>query len=86
MTDTLDADSAVTQFVALMERVQDMIIARHSPHEVIQMLGEARSLLDRAEEAVRDLRTGEHSRLRAALPHLHWKLAQLEQVAKLGDD
>jgi hypothetical protein len=80
-----DADSAVTQFVVMMERVHAMIIARRNPGEVKTLLCEARRLLDRAETAVREVASREHNGLRDALPHLHWKLVQLEQVAKLGD-
>jgi len=56
-----DADSAVTQFVALMDRVHDMILARRDPHEVIALLRQARPLLDRAEAAVGELRTQERA-------------------------
>ena len=78
-----DADIAVAQFVAMMERVHQMILARRNPREVVTLLSEARRLLDVAEAAVRELGTGEHIRLNNVLPHLHWKLVQLEQVAKL---
>jgi hypothetical protein len=80
-----DADSAVAQFLVLMDRVQDMIFARRNPTEVIPLLRDARELLDRAEAAVRDLASHERHGLRTALPHLHWKLMQLEQVAKLTE-
>lgn len=77
-----DTDSAVTR-VALMGRVEDMIITRRDPREVIALLHHARQLLDRAEAAVGGPRTPEHSGFSDAVPHLHWKLVQLEQVAKL---
>lgn len=80
---TADADSAVAQFLGLMDRVQAMIFARRNPIEVIPLLRDARALLERAEAAVRDPTDHERHRLLTALPHLHWKLVQLEQVAKL---
>jgi hypothetical protein len=77
-----DAGEAVTEFLLLMDRVHDMIRADHDPLAAVLLLHDARALLRGAEAALRDADSRDRIRLRGALPHLRWRLAQLEHASK----
>jgi len=86
VTNKDEADSAVTEFLSVMDRVTAMIFSREAdPLHVILLLQDARALLQRADGELRDVKSNEHIRLRTALPNMRWKLEQLEQAAKLAE-
>jgi len=81
-----EADTAVTEFLSVMDRVTSMIFSREAdPLQVILLLGDARALLQGADGTLSDAKSHEHIRLRAALPNLRWKLEQLEMAGELAE-